>query len=111
MLEKYKKEIFYSLLVVFTAVSLFSLGYFASNILQIKKPTIIVEKTDNIYTTEKNDSMQDQKEEQVVASVNSDKYHYLRCPGVKAIKEENKITFKNANEAQLAGFSLAGNCK
>ena len=47
----------------------------------------------------------------VVASENSDKYHFLWCSGVKRIKEENKIYFSTDQEAQSKGYTLAGNCQ
>lgn len=47
----------------------------------------------------------------VVASKNGTKYHYSYCPGVKQIKEENKIIFATPAAAQAAGYTLAANCK
>lgn len=47
----------------------------------------------------------------VVASKNSNKYHFSHCPGAKQIKEENKITFESAKVAEGAGYTLAANCK
>ena len=49
---------------------------------------------------------------QVIASKNSSGkvYHFLWCPSVAKIKEENKITFTNEAEAIGAGYKLAGNC-
>lgn len=46
-----------------------------------------------------------------VASKSGTKYHHITCPGAKQIKETNKIYFKDASEAQAAGYSLAANCK
>src|SRR3989338_7410347 len=46
----------------------------------------------------------------VVASKNSDKYHYTWCAGAKKIKEENKVWFNSAQEAESKGYTLAGNC-
>ena len=48
---------------------------------------------------------------QVIVSKNGTKYHYLNCPGAKQIKEENKIVFGSAAEAEGAGYTLAANCK
>ena len=48
---------------------------------------------------------------EVVVSKNGSKYHYLHCAGAKQIKEENKISFNSAKEAEGAGYSLASNCK
>ncbi len=47
----------------------------------------------------------------VVASKNSTKYHFPWCAGAKQIKEENKIWFASAAEAEKAGYTKAGNCK
>ncbi|MDP3731044.1 MAG: hypothetical protein Q8R34_00935 [bacterium] len=47
----------------------------------------------------------------VVASKNSTLYHFLWCSGAKRIKEENKITFNNEQEAQSRGYKLASNCE
>ena len=46
----------------------------------------------------------------VVASKNSDKYHYTWCSGAKRIKEENKVWFNSDKEAESRGYTLAGNC-
>ncbi len=47
----------------------------------------------------------------VVASKNSDKYHYPWCSGAKRIKEENKIYFDSIADARNAGYVPAGNCE
>src|SRR3989344_6884196 len=46
----------------------------------------------------------------VVASKNSDKYHYTWCPGAKKINEANKLWFNSDKEAESKGYALAGNC-
>jgi len=46
----------------------------------------------------------------VVTSKNGSKYHYSHCSGAKQIKEENKIFFAGAKEAEIAGYTLAANC-
>lgn len=49
-------------------------------------------------------------DKRVVASKNSDKYHFTWCSGAKRIKEENKIWFANEATAQAAGYTKAVNC-
>jgi hypothetical protein len=49
--------------------------------------------------------------EGIVASKNGSKYHYLHCSGAKQIKEENKITFNSAKDAEASGYTLATNCQ
>ncbi|MDX1535483.1 MAG: hypothetical protein R3346_01860 [Candidatus Spechtbacterales bacterium] len=106
-----KKEIFYAILVSLATITVFSMGYFTANVVKLQKPSIVVEKiSDNTYSTVNNDILQPYNG-RVVASVNSDKYHYEHCPGAKRIKEENKIYFTNNQEAVEAGYELAGNCQ
>src|SRR3989344_7389686 len=52
-----------------------------------------------------------QLDTRVVVSKNSNKYHYAWCVGAKRIKEENKIWFSSAQEAESGGYTLAGNCQ
>lgn len=47
----------------------------------------------------------------LVASRNSDKYHYTWCSGAERITEENKIYFLSIEEAREAGYTAAQNCK
>lgn len=46
-----------------------------------------------------------------VASKNSNKYHLVSCGSANSISEANKITFSSAEEAEQAGYTLAGNCR
>lgn len=46
-----------------------------------------------------------------VASKNGKKYYFPWCAGVEKIKEENKIWFTSAHEAEQAGYTKAANCK
>lgn len=45
-----------------------------------------------------------------VASANGTKYYLPSCSGVSRIKEENKIWFESAEEAEAAGYAPAANC-
>ncbi len=47
----------------------------------------------------------------IVASKNGTKYYSLNCSGAKRIKEENKIFFASAGDAQKAGLSPSSTCK
>lgn len=46
-----------------------------------------------------------------VASKSGTKYHLPWCPGASQMKEENKIWFDTKEEAEVAGYSPAANCK
>lgn len=46
----------------------------------------------------------------LVASKNSDKYHYPWCSGAARISEANKIWFQSKEEAERAGYKPASNC-
>ncbi len=45
-----------------------------------------------------------------VASKSGTKYYLPSCAGVSRIKEENKVWFATAAEAQAAGYGPAANC-
>lgn len=57
-----------------------------------------------------NSKLETKLDTRVVASKNSDKYHYSWCSGAKRIKPENQIWFNSAQEAEAKGYVLAGNC-
>lgn len=46
-----------------------------------------------------------------VGSKSGSVYHFPWCSGAQRIKEENKIWFSSKEEAQLAGYRPATNCK
>ncbi len=48
---------------------------------------------------------------EVVASQNGTKYHYPWCAGARRIASKNLITFASIEEARVAGFLPATNCK
>lgn len=47
---------------------------------------------------------------QFVASKSGSAYHFPWCPGALRIKEENKIWFNTAEEAESQGYRPAKNC-
>ena len=46
-----------------------------------------------------------------VVSKNGSKYHFPWCSGAQRMKDENKIWFNSKEEAELAGYTPAANCK
>lgn len=108
-------------IVVVAVSSVFSVGFYtAMKVLREEPSTIVVERLaiHETNSTLKTPTTQEggaqgvnTQKEQVVASVSSNKFHYLWCPGARQIKEVNRILFESVSEAQAAGFVLAGNCK
>ncbi|WP_337842077.1 endonuclease [Rheinheimera sp.] len=47
----------------------------------------------------------------VKGNKNSKLYHFSHCSGFRQIAERNQVLFDSEQQAQQAGFSLAGNCK
>lgn len=45
-----------------------------------------------------------------VGSKSGTKYHLITCAGAKRIKEENKVFFATAADAEAAGYTPAANC-
>ncbi len=54
----------------------------------------------------KNDS-----EKNFVASESGTVYYYKKCSGYKRIKEENRVWFNTKEDAEVAGYRIAKNCK
>ena len=114
---------------IFLALCIGFISFISYNLGQIdaldKKPITIKQSGDSkgtnfslradIYSAtqlETNDPKKEIKvlDTRVVTSKNSDKYHHTWCAGVKKIKEENKVWFNSAQEAESRGYTLAGNC-
>lgn len=77
-------------------------------ILPVSTPDITVSQVSNVLTS---GASKDIAKGQVVASKNSKIYHLPTCPGAKAIKSENKLTFASKELAEKAGLVPAKNCK
>ncbi|MEX2405624.1 MAG: Ada metal-binding domain-containing protein [Candidatus Paceibacterota bacterium] len=57
------------------------------------------------------ESKEESQDVSVVASKNSDVYHYPWCSGAQRIKERNKVYYSSTEEAKAAGLRPAKNCK
>lgn len=70
----------------------------------------IFEATENIESYPVNNQKKLDTRVVVSRASTSKKYHYTWCPGAKKINEANKVWFNSAQEAEVAGYTLAGNC-
>jgi len=96
---RYKSEIVLILFIILLSIISFNLGRIKT-LRDIKEPLVIYDNGGEVSNIDF----------RVVASVNSDKYHFPWCSGASRIKESNKITFENEKAAIAAGYLLAGNC-
>lgn len=127
MIDKIKRllrddSIFYGLLILLVGTISFGLGkWSAGDVISQDEPASIIfsEKArfniiDDIERTD-TEKVQSGGEEKMVgayvASKNGSKYHLPWCPGVKQMKEENKVWFASKEEAEAAGYTPAANCK
>jgi len=110
------KTIFVIFLVVLTALCSFGLGRLSKiednqTPLVIKTPT----PTNNNLAQISQSSVENQTTQvlggKYVASKNGNKYHAPWCSGAQRIKAENQIWFNSKEEAELAGYTPASNCK
>ena len=107
-----QKDIFLVFCMVLISVISFNLGRINS----LEKTSISITGGEaNVYSASgQKEAGTDKKpvkiDKRVVASKNSDKYHFTWCSRAKRIKEENKIWFENEAVAQAAGYVKAGNC-
>ncbi len=63
----------------------------------------------NIYTN--SNPINNTRAGKYVASKNGKLYYTLNCAGVKRIKEENKVYFDSASDAEKLGLTKASSCK
>lgn len=114
---QFRKNIVFALVVGLSTLSIFSLGYFVANSFTFQRPPIVVERISTIAMGQADGNSYPNQNSaiiqggQVVASANSDKYHFEWCLSAARIKEENKIFFESASLAEAAGLTLAGNCR
>jgi endonuclease YncB( thermonuclease family)/methylphosphotriester-DNA--protein-cysteine methyltransferase len=50
------------------------------------------------------------KQEAIIGNKNSKVYHLPGCAGYTRVSEKNQVKFNTAEEAEQAGYKLAGNC-
>lgn len=121
--EKFGRDAFLILVMFFTGLIGFGLGYLAALNAQ-KTPVVMRNSVISIYEPikekvsvlgqkmpENGDFTVQTGEKAYVASKSGAKYHYPWCSGAQSIKEENKIWFSSIEEARAAGYEPAGNCK
>lgn len=92
-----------SLLFLAIACS-FLLGQFVTKTDKNRHPIIILK--DEIGESE----VSFDQEKIIFASKNGTKYYYVWCSGSSRIKEENKVWFKDKEEAIARGYERAQNC-
>lgn len=120
--EANKKDLFLAALVFLIGLASFGLGRL-SVLWPEKEPIVIENQESGIMNQENADATVTQQPRnssftipnsapagRYVASKNGSSYHLPDCPGAKQIKEENKVWFSAAEEAQRAGYKPAGNC-
>lgn len=108
----YKNTNIISLILILT----FSSGLVLGLLIKPNKLTpIIIDKNVKIGLPEganlANLSGSGQENGNFVASINGKAYYPKNCKAANVIKEENRIWFNNAEEAQMQGYSLAKNCQ
>ena len=102
-----RKAINIALVLIIASLGVFSFGLGRLSATDNSKATILTcEKTLN---TSESATLTSQG--QLVASKNGTAYHYPWCSGAKRISEVNKIWFDTKEEAELAGYRPAANCK
>ncbi len=104
-----EKDLFFIILLLVTACLAFGLGRLAQ--IEANRTPIRIE----IPTADEEISVADQVTASLgglyVASKSGTKYHFPWCAGALRIKEENKIWFDSKEQAEIAGYEPAANCK
>lgn len=102
--------IIFSVIIVLVATASFGLGRISEN--EDSKQGVFIDKGNiHIQNTKDKNINTVNTGGTVVASKNSDKYHFPWCSGAVRISEENKIWFSSIKEARAKGYIPASNCK
>ena len=109
--------IMYLFIIIGVGIASFGLGQLsASNNIEVKgvNENILESNSSNeikIIETDKNISTEKTKEKVYVASKNGKLYYGVSCSGASRIKEENKVWFATATDAEKSGYTYASSCK
>ncbi len=118
-------QIFYGLLVIFVAITSFTLGRLSiekaektpQSAVQIIEPITLTATTPLANSAQINskppiliNSTKTNLENEFVASKNGKRYYLKNCAGAKRIKPENLISFESRELAEAAGYTKATNC-
>ncbi len=123
MLEKLKRlaaddTIFTGTLLCVIAVTAFFLGRYSVPEGTAKTPALALEAvaqlpiatTTAVASTTPQPAPLTAETAKYVGSKSGTKYHLMTCAGAKRIKDENKVFFATAADAEAAGYSPAANC-
>ena len=104
-----KTDLFLICIIVLVALISFAFGRISA--LREQKFPIQLQ-TANLASPEiaKKDQAIHEGDNRIVGSKSGTVYHLENCSGAKRIKEENKIYFSSAEEAEKAGNRPAANC-
>lgn len=106
----YENTTIVSLVLILT----FSLGLMLGFLIKPNRQTpIIIDKNVKIGlpTGTNLANLPKQENGNFMASINGKTYYHKSCRASSIIKEENRIWFNSAKEAQAQGYSLAKNCQ
>jgi len=97
-------DLFILLVLILSSSISFTFGYLAGK--DGLKQEVFVDTSAAVYSAEVGEG-----EKNFVASISGTKYHLPTCSSARTIKEENKVWFNTKEDAELAGYGPAGNCK
>ena len=99
-------------IISFQSGKIYALKQQSGGIIEIKQAALEeIFESKNTATNVKQTKTVGQIQYEVIASKNSDKYHFSWCPGAGKISKQNKIPFPTEAAALAAGYILAFNCK
>ena len=110
-----EKDLFLTAVIILVATISFGLGRL-SKIREEKTPITIenaITSTEIIANTTNSQraTLTVDANKIFVASRNGKKYYYAWCESANVIKEQNRVWFSTADEAEKSGYEPAANCK
>ncbi len=108
--SNYLDELFWILLLIFTALSSFSLGARYERETFLSEHPVHIEGDQEIIQAWKAYHNEQKKDARFFASKNGSVYYSLACPAGTRIKDENKVFFHSKEEAEKAGYHQSSRC-
>jgi hypothetical protein len=108
-IKESERDIYLALVILLIGLLGFGLGRLSK--LEERKTPVVIKNEANLDSSLILEDKKTVSSGQYVASKTGSSYYFPWCSGVKRIRESNKVWFSTKEDAILAGYAPAGNCK
>ena len=103
-----KKDVYVAIIIVLVGLASFFLGALWQK--DQNREDVTIKSADTAVFEAENGNEEGSTTDAYVGSYTSKIYRLATCPGVNAIREDNKVWFSTKADAEAAGYVAAKNC-